>query len=272
MKALWVPFCCLFLTVGMASAQNRSVADLQQLFEDRATKVAGERDAKVAGLSKSYSAKLERLLRTYTSSGRLDEALLVKAELDDIQQGKLTEPDRDISAAADLQDARKLFSDALQKIEREADDQLLDSGTKFQKLLERRMKKLTRAGKLAEAEKARDLAEKTESEIVAPIQRKRAVNKEAILTQALEETSWSYFDEYVHRTDPAQLDLEPASKALFKGRTGIWKVTDSVNRRVSLLMPEWTKPIILTFNPALTRYKGVDQKDESKREGKRLKR
>lgn len=147
---LLLPFC---LSVPGAA---RTLEELEVAFEVKVLKLRKEHQESVGKLEKSYLKALTAAQTELQNEARLDDVLEVLAEIKKLEKSQWPLPKLSDSAPPELERLRKLYEKSRVETELKHAEDLVETADKMSELLEAQMKALTKAGDIAQAEKARN--------------------------------------------------------------------------------------------------------------------
>lgn len=143
----------------IAVASAATLEELQSSFMSRYDEVNTKRDEQLKKLEASYLGALERHLAKVTGSGKLDEVLPVRNEIEAVRTDGDSLPELAKSADRELKATRGKFVGARGQIIETHAKSLIELSDKMISALEVQERELTQAGKLDEAIAARRMRE-----------------------------------------------------------------------------------------------------------------
>ena len=148
----------LFVFAISVSALQGQATDLpvlnsvRQSYEDMvATDAVKPFEAAVSALNSKYSAALDRAQELAQQGGKLEEALLLKSEKEEIAAGKGIPPQNDPKTPSSLKQLRDTYRTSMAKLEQDRDRKAKPLREAYLKSLSVLVATLTKEGKLDDA-------------------------------------------------------------------------------------------------------------------------
>lgn len=159
----WVFFPLFFAAVAVAGAENE-VEQLGEAFEERRAAVTTQHDQQLAKLEAGYLAALNRQLEKVKASGKLEEVLSIRDEIENLKDGKEPLPALRATANHELKQLRKTYDDSRAGIRKKYATSVAELAAKLTEALKAKEVQFTKAGKIELALEAKELREDIERE------------------------------------------------------------------------------------------------------------
>ncbi len=164
----WPTFILWMILATMLTPERLFAADeagqLETAFKSRHDAVNAQRDEQLAKLKTGYLAALNRQFEKVKASGKLEDALSVRDEIDAVKSGTDPLPALAANATYDLKQLRKTYDEAQAPILKTHASALSDIAGKMTEALKAEEARLTRAGKIDQALAAKKLRESIEQD------------------------------------------------------------------------------------------------------------
>jgi hypothetical protein len=157
-------FCCLFLAAASVAGAANEVEQLGEAFEKRRAAVTTQRDEQLAKLETGYLAALNRQLDKVKASGKLEEVLTTRDEIEHVKDGKDPLPALPATASQELKQLRKTYDESMAGILKTHAGSVAELAAKLAEVLKAKEVQLTKAGKIDLAVEAKTLREAIEQE------------------------------------------------------------------------------------------------------------
>lgn len=151
--------CGILLAAGAVTAAEDEVEQLRLSFEKRYEAVNTQRDEQLAKLETGYLAALNRHLEKVKSSGKLEDVLSIRDEVEAVKKGKDPLPALPATATYDFKQLRKTYTDARAAIQKSHFSSVSDLAAKMTEALKAKEVQFTKAGKIDDALAAQKLRE-----------------------------------------------------------------------------------------------------------------
>jgi uncharacterized protein YecT (DUF1311 family) len=264
---------CFVLLVVLAPAQG--IDDLQKSFWDRLAAKETAKDEDLRQLNKSYEAALQRLMEDSQKTGKLDEVLILREQIANIEQDNDAAPKAsEAKGVEDMLPLREKYTETRAEILEKHATEVVALVDRANSLLEEQIIALTKAGKIGEAVKAKQTLDKIaeDKSILAargaiPIDPEKVLSE---LTRNLEETTWEWQStNRKAKKGGALLKLGKGGVAEFSWNPerGQWKVVSA--SEVELKTAQWDDPVILNLDEDLNRWK-INRRGKVSVRGKRV--
>jgi hypothetical protein len=161
MKALFrsLPALLFLLAVSVAGGQDESrLEKLKESFETRRSASAEEHAAAMEKLREGYRGALQRLQERAQKSGKLEDVLPVRDEIQRLDEKADPLPPPAATASPELKQLRETYDKAVERGTRTHSQERVAMSEKMVALLEKESAALTKAGKIEEALAAKTLA------------------------------------------------------------------------------------------------------------------
>ncbi|BCX48293.1 hypothetical protein HAHE_22010 [Haloferula helveola] len=151
----------LFAALACVSVPSAAATleELQASFMSRYDEANAKRDDQVRKLEGSYIGALERHMEKVKASGKLEEVIPVRDEIEALQNGTNPLPELPKNADPQLKSMRKKFTTAKESVMKSHAESLVDLFSKMEAALKAQEAELTKAGKIDDALAAKRMRE-----------------------------------------------------------------------------------------------------------------
>lgn len=156
--------CVFLLAAGTFVVAEDEVEQLQSAFEKRHDAAKIQRNEQVAKLETGYLAALNRHLEKVKSSGKLEDVLSIRDEIETVKKGTDPLPALPATATYDFKQLRKTYTEARAAIEKSHTAAVSELASKVIESLKAKEVQLTKAGKFDQALAAKKLRESIEQD------------------------------------------------------------------------------------------------------------
>jgi NPCBM/NEW2 domain len=156
--------CACFLAAGTFAVAEDEVEQLQAAFEKRHDAAKIQRNEQLEKLETGYLAALNRHLEKVQASGKLEDVLSIRDEIEIVKKGTDPLPALPATATYDFKQLRKTYTEARAAIGKTHDSALSDLATKLIETLKAKEVQFTKAGKIDQALAAKKLRESIEQD------------------------------------------------------------------------------------------------------------
>lgn len=161
--SLWVFISLFFAAIAVAGAENE-VEQLGEAFEERRAAITAQHDQQLAKLESGYLAALNRQLEKVKASGKLEEVLSIRDEIENLKDGNEPLPALGATANHDLKQLRKTYDESRATIRKKHATSVVELAAKLTDALKAKEVQYTKAGKIELALEAKELREDIEKE------------------------------------------------------------------------------------------------------------
>lgn len=150
------------LAAGPLAADE--VEKLGESFEQRRAAVTTQRDEQLVKLETGYQAALNRHLEKVKASGKLEDVLILRDEIEAVKDGTDPLPPLPATAGNEFKQLRKTYDESRARILKTHETSVADLAAKATEALKAKEVQLTKAGKIEQALEAKKLREAIEKE------------------------------------------------------------------------------------------------------------
>lgn len=152
-------FCGILLAAGAVAAAEDEVKQLRVSFEKRYDAANTQRDEQLTKLETGYLAALNRHLEKVKSSGKLENVLSIRDEIEAVKEGKDPLPALPPKATYDFKQLRKTYTESRAAIQKTHYSTVSELASKMTEALKAKEVQFTKVGKIEEALAAKKLRE-----------------------------------------------------------------------------------------------------------------
>jgi hypothetical protein len=166
----------LSLLIGVQMVSAITLPELEKSYEGKCTEIVTEKVKSITALQESYLAALKKIENKYQRAGRLNEVLLVKKEIQAIEndQWPLLQLPKQISMETST--PRKIYLRKHIEIEQQAAKDLVQTADTMAKALDAQVTSLTKSGDLQNAKLAQQIQAEIEANPIISSARKLVKN------------------------------------------------------------------------------------------------